>query len=143
MTMNCAICHEDIGALCLTCTSHDIKAFLPVKLRKPFGQFHASFSRTVTNGNGSVYCATCRSSSGSPMCPNCYTTEIKSWIGERNKAVAAKFSRTFSFQSEPLPEKRSREEESGGICDECGEYTEELVSESGEVVCSECAGDEE
>jgi len=142
----CNICKEPAwNFMCMDCVSKDIKEFLPKDLKNPFQGFHKGFYSHFDSSllvlNGSVYCVKCKSTKESPICPQCYANEAFNWIEDKNPSIAKRFSQIFSF-SNPLDssvENRKDREEDMGICDECGEYTDELVLSDGEWVCRECA----
>ena len=129
--------------MCMSCVGRDVTSFLPKPMIKRFEGFHQSFSEHFDSAqlvlNGEVNCVNCRSTKESPVCPNCYTLEVHSWLRERDSGLASKFKRMFSFtgQSNISPEGDFSDEESG-ICDECGEYTENLTLVDGEWICGDC-----
>jgi hypothetical protein len=142
----CNICKEPAWNFrCMDCMAKDVKEFLPGGLAKKFQGFHKSFYSHFDSAhlvlNGAVYCVSCRSTKESPICPNCYTNEVYTWLEEKSPRLARKFIKMFSFggPAELPAEDESPAEEEFGICDECGEYTEELVLADGEWVCRECA----
>lgn len=139
-TVVCKICGEaGLNFLCMQCVGKDVADFLPKPMRKGFGGFHRAFSLTLSSGpmqNDAVACLNCRSTQESPICPECYAEEVSSWLEERSPAVAKKFLKTFSFDTR---ESETVEEEGFGICDECGDYGEDLVFADGEWMCHECS----
>lgn len=146
----CNICKEPAwNFMCMDCVARDIKEFLPHKLVKGFQGFHKSFYSHFDSGqlvlNGGVYCMSCRSTRESPVCPHCYTSEVFHWLQERDHKAAQKFARIFSFggRGDALEGDGPFSGEEQGICDECGEYAEELTLADGEWICRECAEYEE
>ncbi len=132
--------------MCMDCVARDIRKFLPKKLTMGFQRFHENFYHHFDSPqlvlNGAVYCMNCRSTKESPICPNCYIKEAYQWLEEKDKRLAKRFLKLFSFGG-PIDFRSDSEapvEEEFGVCDECGEYTEELVMVNGEWVCKECAG---
>ena len=142
----CNICKEPAwNFMCMSCVGKDVREFLPQKLRKSYMGFHNSFSSHFDSAqlvlNGAVYCMNCRSTRESPVCPNCYTSEVFAWLEEKDSRLAKKFMKMFSFGRAPsLPaEDGEQQDEEYGICDECGEYTDELIPTDGEWICKECS----
>lgn len=145
----CQLCKEPVwNFICPDCIAHGIKDFLPSNFVVGFTKFHQSFLSHFRNGGLPMNtCLECKSKELT-VCPYCYTHEVHSWLGKRNKSMATQFMNIFSFGfndkpshlpvgTEPISTDVSRED--FGICDECGEYTEELVLLGGEWVCKGCS----
>lgn len=146
----CNICKEPAwNFMCMDCVSKDIDAFLPAQLKPRFQEFHKGFSTHFDSSmlilNGSVHCMKCKSTKESPICPQCYSNEAYNWIDDHDPSLARKFFTMFSFGGPPesAVDRDMKPEEEFGICDECGEYTEELVQTEGEWVCHDCTLNQE
>lgn len=153
----CKICKEPIwNFLCAECLARDIREWLPSKYKGFFFGFHRFFSKSFPsdfNNNGSVACLHCKSRELS-VCPYCYTNEVFHWLKGKNSDLAHSFKRIFSFDFEGTGYKEVLGMEdmipitenmvvtgNQGICDECGEYSDELALMDGKWVCSDCAGE--
>ena len=80
----------------------------------------------------SLMCTLCKAPSRSGLCTDCLSFEMKEM-----KIVISQgsFSRSSGQRLlVPYPEMQEGRvmKEDSGVCDECGEYTEELVSTDGE-----------
>ena len=149
-SLACNICKEPAwNFMCMNCVAKDVDKFLPRKLSPQFQQFHRNFYTHFDSPqlilNGQVYCVNCKSTQESPICQHCYTREVHTWLEERNLSVARQFLKMFSFgglEEHTAADNPSSEVEFG-ICDECGEYADELENVDGEWMCTECAVDQE
>lgn len=148
----CQICKEPIwNFLCIDCLERHIKRWLPVKLSSDFEKFHNTFSRYFRSFLNSEYCMHCKSYKDKPVCPYCYTNEVYHWLKGENRDLAFMFMNVFSFDFErsgfeepvkmenliPISENREIQRQSG-ICDECGEYSEELGRTENGLSCTGC-----
>lgn len=146
----CNLCKEPAwNFMCMECVASDVRNILPRGLGKKFMAFHREFASHFSAAhlvlNGAVYCFNCKSTQESPVCPACYAKEVHHWLEEDSPSLAKKLMMMLSFGGQPLAEgdERPRDEEAG-ICDECGEYADDLVLSDGQWVCKECTlGDEE
>ncbi|MFH1294485.1 MAG: hypothetical protein ABIH90_00910 [Candidatus Aenigmatarchaeota archaeon] len=88
----------------------------------------------------------------SQVCAFCYINEFISWANHTDSALAEHMRKSFVFsferkgefdgffrntRLEPLTQTRC-ERESFGLCDNCGEYADELVPSNGAWLCSDC-----
>jgi len=153
----CQICKEPIhNFVCIDRLADDIGKWLPSDLSSHFAgfnkQFLGIFSHTPHADLGNHHIV-CNSEFTSNICLHCYVNEVFQWLAGKNKAVANRFRRLFSFgmdkkdfrevmlaRPRPIMEMENMGEEFG-ICDECGEYTDELKLLNGRWVCQECGGD--
>jgi len=149
----CQICKEPIwNFLCVDCLERQIKRWLPVSLSSDFEKFHHVFSRHFRSVlSEPEYCMHCKSEKDKPVCPYCYTNEVYHWLGSKDISLAARFINIFFFDFEksgfkdpvrmenliPITEDEGAEKEAG-ICDECGEYSEELSPTESGWVCKGC-----
>jgi len=154
--MLCQICKEPIhNFACIDCLAKDIKNWLPVSLSNLFTEFNEWFlsvfdyhKHEVLEGHHLV----CNARGSGNICIYCYVNEVFQWIAGQDKAVAKRFRHLFSFgmkktdfrevmlaHAEPISEVETVEKEFG-ICDECGEYADELKLLNGRWVCMECGG---
>ncbi|MBI4020649.1 MAG: hypothetical protein HY369_00230 [Candidatus Aenigmarchaeota archaeon] len=134
----CNMCKEPAAAfVCMDCMAQDIQDMIPARLEKGFRKFHNSLISHFS-GSGEVHCAKCGSAGEEPICPSCYTGEASRWLEDKDGRLAKRLTRVLDVVEEELPR-----EEDVGICDECGEYTEDLVSTHGEWLCRDCAVYEE
>jgi hypothetical protein len=151
----CQICKEPIwNFLCIDCLESHIKRWLPVRLAHEFDKFHHTFSKHFRSMfSEPEYCMHCKSHKNKPVCPYCYTNEVYHWLKVRDRNLAGRFITLFFFDFErtgfrdpvkmdnltPITEDIDVETEFG-ICDECGEYSEELHHADCGWVCKACWG---
>jgi len=144
MEGTCMLCKEHItNPLSLDSLGHHIEQWLPSRLGDDFRRFHTMLKQMEEHGVGdsSLF-------SEQVICIHCYIKELYQWLMRTDGELAEKFLRIFSFgykkgtfeSSEEAPPPDFHGVESRfGICDECGEYSNDLVSDTGEWVCEECA----
>lgn len=157
MVSVCQICKEPIwNFFCPDCLADDIKKWLPAQLSQPFSAFHNHFSGYFRSNLNSAFnwCLNCKTQKEASVCPYCYTNEVIYWLKDQNPQLANKFAQLFPFDFEKIGHKEFfrthhhpitdtedlPERKRFGICDSCGEYSDELVSKDGEWVCEECRG---
>ncbi len=150
----CQICKEPIwNFICIDCISKDIKNQLPEKLSGEFLEFHNVISKSFRfTQEGFKPCLICGVSDASSVCPVCYITEMYMWFKDNGlmKSVRKKFHFNFeryerlmkTHEIVPITEdEENMRGEEFGICDECGEYSDELISVDGRWVCRECGSE--
>jgi len=152
----CQICKEPINSfVCLERLSEDIRGWLPEALSSRFAGFNDWFLKLFSYGYdaGLEHHGMVRGGMGKgSVCLYCYVNEVFQWLLGEDKAVARRFRKLFSFgmgktdfreitkaNAEPISSSVNHEREFG-ICDECGEYAEDLKLRSGRWVCSGCWG---
>jgi len=152
----CQICKEPIhNFVCIDCLSKDISKWLPEDLSSRFGAYNDWFLEMFDyqHQDAEHHNILCNSGTTSNICIYCYVNEVYQWLCEHDKAVAKRFRDLFSFgmkktdfrevilaHAEPISEVENMREEFG-ICDECGEYSDELQLLNGRWICHECGGD--
>ena len=81
------------------------------------------------------------------ICVHCYIKEVYEWVQWRDEELAKKFLSLFSFGystesfsngDSGLETEFEEEESQTGICDDCGEYCDELRSAGGKWLCNGC-----
>ena len=158
----CQICKEPVtNFICPNRLATSMKDWLPSKIVDGFIRFHNVFlkhfnSEYCSFGNVRSHCESknviCTESDRARVCAFCYITEVYEWLNHKNSAVAEQFLQIFSlgykkvrykFENkivrQAITESRTWKKDSG-ICDECGEYSDELNIENGEWVCKACHG---
>jgi hypothetical protein len=153
----CQICKEPIhNFVCIDSLAEEIKRWLPTDLSMSFGTFNnwflSVFNHSYHDANHTNTHVLCNSSSIGNICVYCYVNEVFQWLVEQNKAIGKRFRDLFSFgmkktdfrevilaHAEPISEVENMNEEFG-ICDECGEYADELKMLNGRWICHECGG---
>lgn len=145
----CKLCREPIwNFICINCLEKDILERIPGNLRRGFSEFHRRLSyyfRSKTDRF--IPCLKCRISDAPHICIPCYLNELNSWFRENGLLGKVKENLSLDFEALernlkghsalPITETRNRRRNSG-ICDECGEYSENLVLFNSEWVCTEC-----
>ena len=147
----CQLCKEPIANFaCIRHMGEGIAQWLPSPAKELFekenARFLETFSSTHIDSGHSALCA----SGGESTCLYCYVNEVFQWLSGTDKAVARRFRRLFAFGmkkedfreiiishampiTENIPEKGDL-----GVCDRCGEYSEELSESRDGWVCSGC-----
>ncbi len=151
----CQICKEPINNFVnIDRLSSDISRWLPGSLSDRFMEFNAWFM-------GMFHCPieikhhhiVSHSRKSGNICLYCYINEVFQWLMLQDKTIARRFRRIFSFgmntgdfreiiksHAEPISEVVNVEDQFG-VCDECGEYADELRLVNGRWICRECHGD--
>ncbi len=152
----CQICKDPVWSfICPDCLGKGIGEWLPKNLSRRFSGFHSflvdSFS-PKTYKPVFVPCIKCKRNTVATICPFCYTTEAFHWLRFENLYLATKLSKFLPFTKEwncetgecivkanprPVTETNCKIVQFG-VCDECGEYSEELVNDNREWVCGGC-----
>ena len=157
----CHICKDPIWSfICNDCLSSDIKNWLPVPLSKEFESFNhffnQHFSGPLAINAKFENCIKCNEKRSATVCPYCYISEACQWLEPRNRILTKKLVRMLP----KFPEcKITREGEfvckvdenvnkietdifnkktRFGICDKCGEYSEELYYNDACWICEGC-----
>ena len=148
----CQICKEPIwNFLCIDCLKEDISKWLPTRIAPVFKEFHSNFSSYFRSMTSHGLCMHCKSMKNKPVCPYCYTNEIYHWLKREDSDLASRFMKLFFFDfggsgfaenvrmDNLVPITGEGEDgKDSGICDECGEYSEELDLKEGSWVCRAC-----
>lgn len=152
----CQICKYPVWSyICPDCLAREIDRWLPRNLSGEFRKFSrfllehfASFESSLTK----IICLKCHVQKEVSLCSFCYITEVFEWLHEKNSELAktlfmtlpmdasARISgsaRNFWTQITPISyvEKPDAAE---GICEECGEYSDETELSDGIWLCSGC-----
>lgn len=151
----CKVCKEPLwNFLCLDCLREDIEAWIPSAHIARFLEFHNSFTNHFLGHADATFdsCLKCKGRKQSQVCAFCYINELISWASNTDSQLADHMRKSFVFsferkgefdgffrntRLEPLTQINC-ERESFGICDNCGEYSEELEQKEGSWLCSEC-----
>lgn len=145
----CQICKEPISNfICIDCLKREISERIPEKLRGKFLDFHTNIS-TCFHSNRFMPCLKCKVSSAPHICIPCYLNEIYSWF--KIHSMTGRIKEMISLDFEGLEESLKshsalpiteieNHKERDGICDECGEYSGNLVMINWEWVCEGCRG---
>ena len=149
----CQICKEPIhNFVCIDCLAKDIVSWLPEKLKEKFSMFNRMLLDCFNcpHDHQDDHRLVCSAGGKGSICLFCYVNEVFQWLKTQNKKIAWKFRKAFSFGSGPSEFRNitkanphpitelSLENEEFGICDECGEYSDELRCVDGKWMCKEC-----
>ena len=152
----CQICKEPIwNFLCTDCLADGVKSWLPDHFLDAFEKFHQTFSfhfRKSPSEGQAERCIHCKKEREFVMCVFCYSNEVHHWLLRINEQAAKQFADLFDFDFErfgrdefvrpdqirPITEMENPRVDFG-ICDECGEYADELHPVDGMMLCRECA----
>jgi len=130
----------------------DTMKIIPKNFVPYFKEFHKSFKQAFESKTGeSELCLKCKNVNTTPICMHCYINEVFGWFKDKNYNIARKFIQKFSFGFDIKMHKNiiasfdeksitelGNEKHNFGICDDCGEYSEELKLSNGKFVCSSC-----
>jgi hypothetical protein len=150
----CKICKEPIWSFhCLDCLAKDIEKWISPKFLDDFREFHSTFMRHFNNNIDTTFehCLKCKVERESVVCSFCYINEFLSWIKTKDPEATKKLKKKFIFGFEhrgfdkffrntrlmPITEGRCYRV-TIGLCDNCGEFTENLTYHDGRWVCEEC-----
>lgn len=151
----CKVCKEPIwNFLCLDCLAEDVKKWLPSSYLTGFRSFHKTFVRHFITPQDATFdsCLKCKNLWEAEVCAFCYINEFISWMKHVDAPLVEKMSKSFIFSFErkgefdgffqntrlqPVTHIRC-ERQSFGICDSCGEYSDELMPAGDGWVCLDC-----
>ncbi len=148
---SCRLCKEPIwNFLCTSCLSKDIMRLLSRKRAEEFQRFHRTLTGLMGKGSAlPIECLKCGSSRSPPICIDCYLNEVYTWFKDKDPGMIGEISAGFSFDFR-LHETIMKEHEfvpvteegpdinDTGLCEQCGEYSEDLRIMEGEWVCGQC-----
>ncbi len=153
----CQICKDPVWSfICPECLGKDIGGWLPKDLSANFSKFHRFLVDSFSPKNYKpifVPCIKCKGKTVATICPFCYIAETFQWLRDKNRNLASvllnfipmakdwKVTETDGCVWEegyiPITEMKY-EDKRFGLCDECGEYSDELVIQDSEWVCRDC-----
>lgn len=155
-TIICRICLEPImNFLCTDCLKQAISSWLSSEsnqLLADYQVFHSLLSNFFS-GNEQEFCVKCKKKSNTILCPYCYTNEVFWWLFNKNINLAKKFVHLFNFDFLDIgffPHTKTRnlkpiiisEDQENfdeiGICESCGQLSENLKKENGVWLCESC-----
>ena len=138
----------------MDCLEEDVKKWLPFSYLSEFLSFHKTFVYHFITPEDATFdpCLKCKSLREAEVCAFCYMNEFISWAKHLDPAVAESMGKSFIFsferkgefdgffrntRLEPVTHVRC-ERESFGICDSCGEYSDELAPAGNGWICPNC-----
>jgi hypothetical protein len=147
----CQLCKEPIANFaCIRHMGEGIAQWLPSPTRELFEKENARFLDTFSYMHMDSGRHALSRSGGEPVCIYCYVNEVFQWLSGMDKAIAKRFRRMFSFgmkkedfreiiisHADPITEGMPDMSEFG-VCDGCGEYSEELSKTREGWVCEGC-----
>lgn len=153
----CQICKDAVWSfICPDCLGKDIGQWLPKDLSLKFSEFHRSLVdsfKPIAYKPIFVPCIKCKRKTVATICPFCYITEVFNWLRDKDEGLASVLFRFLPLARDwkitekdgcawkegfrPMTEMR-RGKRDIGLCDECGEYSEELVMHNSKWVCRDC-----
>ena len=156
-TVICRMCFEPIfNFLCIDCLGKTVSTWLSKEksnLVKSFNSFHSKLRAYFSSDENEEKCIKCGRTTNAVLCPYCYVNEIFWWMFEKDMKLAKKFYRFFNFDFLgtgflPTPKIRNlegiiiseerREELEFGICENCGNVSENLERKDGRWICESC-----
>ncbi|MEM5834511.1 MAG: hypothetical protein QXQ69_01520 [Candidatus Aenigmatarchaeota archaeon] len=155
-TTICRICLEPIiNFLCIDCINQTISRWLSqerTSLLQEYQTIHL-FLRNFFSSDEQEFCVKCKKKSSTVLCPYCYTNEIFWWIFSKDISLAKKFAHLFNFDFQgtgfynhektrnlvPVILNEDPENlEEIGICEACGQFSENLKKKNGSWLCESC-----
>jgi len=155
-TTICRICFEPIiNFLCTDCLSKTISRWLSSQDKQLLVEYQKfnSFLLNFFSSDEQEFCVKCKRKSNTILCPYCYTNEVFWWLFTKNINLAKKFAYLFNFDflgTGFYPHAKTRnlkpiiitEDQDNfneiGICESCGQLSENLKKENGLWLCESC-----
>lgn len=157
-TKICKLCLEPLfNFICVDCLADSIKKFLffgNLQLLKDFELFHKKFSRFFSSHNleKKARCVKCKRIFDVMVCPYCYINELFWWLFEKDLNLARKVAQFFNFdflgtgyvlnlrKVDPVIISEDKEVflPEIGICESCGQTSDDLEKINGEWLCESC-----
>jgi hypothetical protein len=144
------MCKEPIwNFICIDCIGKDIENLLPFDMRSEFSIFHRDIKRCFYSDYDKEPCIKCKTENSVCVCLACYTSELYLWFLDKNPDLAKKLLRISPSDKrrryvpptmddiQTISELRNKEK-IDGICDACGEYSDDLEESEGVWVCDDC-----
>ena len=153
----CQMCKDPVWSyICPDCLTKEIFGWLPGKLSSDFRKFSRSLISCFTSFESNMtklVCIRCHSAREVTLCPFCYIAETIQWLKGKSKNLAGILSMMLPLENDWEISKSSgciwkdgikpiayeEEERDEGICEECGEYSEETRHFEGRWVCGSCS----
>ena len=149
----CVLCNEPIWSfICADCIGAGMRSWLAPALVPRFEQFHASLASICTETE--LQCVRCGEQKPAALDWYCTMNELAQWLLHEDPARGEQLLRMLPLKdsvtselhgarlrasARPLTEGDALlERREFGLCDECGEYNDELHSIASEWVCSRC-----
>ncbi len=146
----CKICKEPLWSfICSDCIAGDMRASLPAVAKEEFDKFYAQFCHSFLSPEDISFdaCLHCHADRESPVCTYCFVNEMRSWLRNAFGKDMAGF--IFHFENKGfsaffvnrrwIPITRLMcDQRLEGICENCGEYEENLACHDGKWACSDC-----
>ncbi|MBM3303639.1 MAG: hypothetical protein FJY76_00965 [Candidatus Aenigmarchaeota archaeon] len=144
----CQLCKEPIANfVCIHRMGRGIAQWLPSPAREAFEMENARFLQTFS------YMPADTRNHAEPVCLYCYVNEVFQWLSAIDRPVARRFRKLLSLgrrtedfreiiisHAEPITADRPEAAEFG-VCDVCGEYSDELTRTREGWVCGDCSGE--
>jgi len=151
----CQICKYPVWSyICPDCLSKEIGKWLPHELSSQFRRFNRSFLgnfRSFESNLTQTMCIRCRTMRETTLCSFCYVAEVFHWLHEKNRHLAKTLFMALPLDSslkatsgmrnewnEIRPISYEESESLEGICEECGEYSQETATANGRWLCESC-----
>lgn len=151
---NCVLCNEPIWSfICMDCVSDGVRSWLPSRLAPAFERFQAGLSEGLQREER-LQCVRCGRAKPVAMDWYCSMNEMAQWLQHENPQLGDQLLKLLPFQdslASPLHGVRLKptvkplgdgdapfERREFGLCDECGEYCDELQGIANEWVCGRC-----
>lgn len=155
-TTICKLCLEPIqNYLCADCLHDDVKKWLSAKSHSfavQIESFDTKLKQHFSTKQNTEYCMKCRNEIKSAFCMYCYVKEVFQWIFFKDPWLAQKFVKLFNFDFAgtgflmvneirnlaPVVLSERKRKSDSGICENCGNTSEELIELNGEWNCESC-----
>ena len=147
----CKMCKEPIwNFFCVDCLSRDVSGVIPERLDAEFRKFHSEFASHFRNHMHREPCIRCRRENEISVCPYCYTNEVFYWLLKADPIAAKRIMRMLPIFKHHYPREfvnmnfvdaiteTRNPRKAEGICDRCGEFSENLTEAETGWVCEDC-----
>lgn len=155
----CPVCKDPVWSfICPDCLAEQVKNWLPSDLKEDFFRFSCNLISYFSNAGekSSLPCLNCKTVKEVSICPFCYIAEVFHWLEGRDKRLAREVRRFIPEEQEwkidfsgcvwkdgikPITETENPKTDEG-ICEKCGEYSDNLSYSEGKWICEDCRNEE-
>ena len=152
----CQLCKEPIANFAsLENLGRSIEGWLPSPANERFAETNRQFLEIFRYHPHKIqqHHLVVNSPISESICLYCYVNAVYQWLDGIDRAVARRFRKLFAFgmkkeefrevilsHAEPITEKMPMSREFG-LCDVCGDFSEELSNSNGDWLCEGCTGE--
>ncbi len=154
----CQICKDPVWSyICPECLEEDIRKWLPSDISTEFAMFSKTFLKHFNPDDSDFQvCLHCRTEKPVTVCPFCYIAEVCRWLEEKGFKQGKTLLRMLPLGSDyvltetgcqwsdgikPVGEPNQVTDE--GLCESCGQYSDDIRCVDGRWLCENCRNLEE